>query len=173
MAVLPIKFVGDPVLRRKARKVERVDAPLFRLLNDMVDTMHAANGIGLAGPQVGISKRILVVDIGEGPIKLINPRIVDTDGSGWGPEGCLSIPGLLGQVKRHAEIEVKGLNEHGETMHFACDGLLAVVFQHEIDHLDGKLFIDTAIGLYDGIADPDGDEDEEVELEELDQELEA
>lgn len=152
MAVLPIKMVGEPVLRRKAKKVERVDAPLFRLLSDMVETMHAANGIGLAGPQVGISKRILVVDIGDGPLKMINPRIVAHEGFAWGTEGCLSIPGLLGEVERHAEIEVKGVNEHGEEVHFACGGLMAVVFQHEIDHLDGKLFIDTARGLYDGLA---------------------
>lgn len=150
MAVLPIKMVGEPVLRRKARKVDKVDPNIYRLLHNMVDTMYAAKGIGLAGPQVGISKRVLVVDIGDGPIMMVNPRIVAHEGSAWGPEGCLSIPGLLGEVERHAEIEVKGLNETGEPVQLEATGLLAVVFQHEIDHLDGKLFIDTARGLYDG-----------------------
>ncbi len=162
MAVLPIKMVGEPVLRKKAKKVERVDAPLFRLLSDMVDTMHDANGIGLAGPQIGVSRRILVVDVGDGAIKMVNPRIVAHQGSAWGTEGCLSIPGLLGEVERHAEIEVKGINEHGEEVHFACGGLMAVVFQHEIDHLDGKLFIDTARGLYDGLAHPEEEEEPEA-----------
>lgn len=155
-------MVGEAVLRRKATKIERVDAPLARLLEDMVETMYAANGIGLAGPQVGVAQRILVIDIGDGPLKIINPRIVEHHGRASGPEGCLSIPGLVGQVERHEKIVVKAIDESGQNVVHEADGLLAVVFQHEIDHLDGKLFIDTAINIYDATQVPD----EEEELEE-------
>ncbi len=161
MAVLPIKMVGEEVLRRKAQKVERVDPALEKLLEDMVQTMYAANGIGLAGPQVGISKRILVIDIGDGPLKIVNPRIVETQGKASGPEGCLSIPGLIGEVERHEKVIVKALNEKGEAETYEADGLLSVVFQHEIDHLDGKLFIDTAINLHDPSRVEQGDPEEE------------
>ncbi|MGE0487751.1 MAG: peptide deformylase [Vulcanimicrobiota bacterium] len=162
MPVLPIKMVGEAVLRRKATKIERVDAPLARLLEDMVETMYAANGIGLAGPQVGVAQRLLVIDIGDGPLKIINPRIVEHHGRASGPEGCLSIPGLVGEVERHEKIVVKAIDESGQNVVHEADGLLAVVFQHEIDHLDGKLFIDTAINIYDATQVPD----EEEELEE-------
>ncbi|MCA9795083.1 MAG: peptide deformylase [Candidatus Eremiobacteraeota bacterium] len=161
MPVLPIKMVGEAVLRRKATKLERVDAPLARLLEDMVETMYAANGIGLAGPQVGVSQRILVIDIGDGPLKVINPRIVEQHGRASGPEGCLSIPGLVGEVERHEKIVVKALDESGQNVVYEADGLLAVVFQHEIDHLDGKLFVDTAINIYDATAVPDEEEEPE------------
>lgn len=161
MPVLPIKMVGEAVLRRKATKLERVDAPLARLLEDMVETMYAANGIGLAGPQVGVSQRILVIDIGDGPLKVVNPRIVEQHGRASGPEGCLSIPGLVGEVERHEKIVVKALDESGQNVVHEADGLLAVVFQHEIDHLDGKLFVDTAINIYDATAVPDEEEEPE------------
>ena len=161
MPVLPIKMVGEAVLRRKATKLERVDAPLARLLEDMVETMYAANGIGLAGPQVGVSQRILVIDIGDGPLKVVNPRIVEQHGRASGPEGCLSIPGLVGEVERHEKIVVKALDESGQNVVYEADGLLAVVFQHEIDHLDGKLFVDTAINIYDATAVPDEEEEPE------------
>lgn len=147
-------MVGDPILRRKALKVEKVDPPLQKLFDDMVETMYHANGIGLAGPQVGVARRIIVVDIGEGPIKLANPRIVESSGTAWGPEGCLSIPGLLGQVERFERVVVKGLDETGQPVKIEADDLLAVVFQHEIDHLDGVLFTDKAVDLYDGTRAP-------------------
>lgn len=147
-------MVGDPILRRKALKVESVDAPLQKLFDDMVETMYHANGIGLAGPQVGVARRVIVVDIGDGPIKLANPRIVESTGSAWGPEGCLSIPGLLGQVERFERVVVKGLDETGQPVKIEAEDLLAVVFQHEIDHLDGVLFTDKAVDLCDGTRAP-------------------
>lgn len=140
------------MLRRKADRVTAVDKPLARLLDDMVDTMYAAQGIGLAGPQVGVSRRIIVIDAGDGPIQLVNPRIVDHKGRAWGTEGCLSIPSIYGEVERWAEIVVKGLNAQGEPVVYEADGLLSVVFQHEIDHLDGRLFTDLAVDLIDGEA---------------------
>jgi peptide deformylase len=152
LAVLPLKYVGEAVLRRKADRVSAVDKPLARLLDDMVETMYAANGIGLAGPQIGVSRRILVVDAGDGPIQLVNPRIVDYKGRRMGTEGCLSIPSIFGEVERHDEIVVKGLNAEGETVVYEAGGLLSVVFQHEIDHLDGRLFTDLAIDLIDAEA---------------------
>ena len=129
-----------------------VDKPLARLLDDMVDTMYAAQGIGLAGPQIGVSRRIIVIDAGDGPIQLVNPRIVEHRGRAWGTEGCLSIPSIYGDVERWQEIVVKGLNAQGEPVVYEADGLLSVVFQHEIDHLDGRLFTDLAVDLIDGEA---------------------
>lgn len=163
MAVLRIKIVGDPILRRKARKVEAVDAALQRLLADMVETMHEANGIGLAGPQIGVPRRVIVVDIGDGPIKMVNPRIVESQGCATGPEGCLSIPGLTGQVERFERVVVKGLDDQGQPLRVDADGLLSIVFQHEIDHLDGVLFTDKATELRDGTRDEAGPEEEEAE----------
>jgi peptide deformylase len=118
----------------------------------MVETMYAAQGIGLAGPQIGVSKRILVVDAGDGPIQLVNPRIVERDGTQIGTEGCLSIPSIYGEVERWKDIVVKGLNGQGEPVIYEADGLLSVVFQHEIDHLDGRLFTDLAVDLIDAGA---------------------
>ena len=152
MAVLPLKYVGESVLRRKANKVHQVDKSLARLLDDMVETMYAAQGIGLAGPQIGVSKRILVVDAGDGPIQLVNPRIVEKDGTQTFTEGCLSIPAIYGEVERWQDIVVKGLNGEGEPVVYEADGLLSVVFQHEIDHLDGRLFTDLAVNLVDAEA---------------------
>lgn len=152
MAVLPIKYVGEAVLRRKADRVQQVDKSLARLLDDMVETMYAANGIGLAGPQIGVSRRILVIDAGDGPIQMVNPRIVDQKGRQTGTEGCLSIPSVYGEVERWKEIVVKGLNAQGEPVIYEANGLLSVVFQHEIDHLDGRLFTDLAVDLIDGEA---------------------
>lgn len=152
MAVLPLKYVGEAVLRRKADRVQQVDKALARLLDDMVETMYAANGIGLAGPQIGVSRRILVIDAGDGPIQMINPRIVDQKGRQSGTEGCLSIPAIYGEVERWKDIVVKGLNAQGEPVIYEANGLLSVVFQHEIDHLDGRLFTDLAVGLVDGEA---------------------
>jgi peptide deformylase len=154
-------------LRRKADKVDKVDRPLARLLDDMVDTMYAANGVGLAGPQIGVSKRIFVADVGDGPIRLVNPRLVDHKGRGVGTEGCLSIPGILGQVERWKQVVVKGLDEFGDSVVYEAGGLLAVVFQHEMDHLDGQLFTDLAVDLVDQeTLEREGDhddDDEEVE----------
>lgn len=157
--------MGESVLRRRADKIDKIDKNIARLLDDMVDTMYAANGVGLAGPQVGISKRVFVADIGDGPIRLVNPRLVDYKGRAVGTEGCLSIPGILGQVERWKSIVMKGLSESGEPVTYEAEGLLAVVFQHELDHLDGKLFTDLAVDLVDHEA-LERDEEEREEGEE-------
>jgi peptide deformylase len=152
LAVLPLKYVGEKVLRRKAARVPEVDKPLIRLLDDMLDTMYAAQGIGLAGPQIGVSRRVIVVDAGDGPLQLVNPRIVQHEGLAVGTEGCLSIPSIFGEVERWANIVVKALDPQGDPVAYEADGLLAVVLQHEIDHLDGRLFTDMATELIDGEA---------------------
>jgi len=152
LAVLPLKYVGEKVLRRKATRVAEIDKPLVRLLDDMVETMYAAQGIGLAGPQIGVSRRIIVVDAGDGPIQLVNPRIVDHKGRAVGTEGCLSIPSIFGEVERWKHVVVKGLNAKGEPVAYEASGLFAVVLQHEIDHLDGRLFTDLATDLIDAEA---------------------
>jgi len=152
LPVLPLKYVGEKVLRRKATRVAEIDKPLQRLLDDMVETMYAAQGIGLAGPQIGVSRRIIVVDAGDGPLQLINPRIVDHKGRAVGTEGCLSIPSIYGEVERWKDVVVKALNPKGEPVTYEAGGLFAVVLQHEIDHLDGRLFTDLATGLVDAVA---------------------
>lgn len=166
MAVLPIKLVGEEVLRTKARPVDKFDNQLWRLLDDMCDTMYDAPGIGLAGPQVGVSKRIIVIDIGDGPIRMINPKIVEFEGEQIGPEGCLSIPGLYGDVTRHNLIVVKGQDELGKSVKLNAEGLLARVFQHEIDHLDGRLFTDLALSLHLPAPGDEAEDDEEEPQEE-------
>ena len=162
MALLPIKLVGEEVLRTKARQVELFDSNLGKLLDDMLETMYAAPGIGLAAPQVGISKRVIVLDVGDGPIRMVNPKIVEVEGELVGLEGCLSIPGLFGDVQRHSRIVVKGQDEAGRTFRVQAEGLLSRCFQHEIDHLDGKLFTDTALNLHE---QKPSDDEEDVEDE--------
>lgn len=169
MAVLPLKHVGETVLRRKADKVDKVDKAVARLLDDMVDTMYSANGVGLAAPQIGVSKRLFVADAGDGPIRLVNPRLVSHMGRATGTEGCLSIPGIYGQVERWKYVVVKGLDENGDPVTYEATGLLAVVFQHEMDHLDGLLFTDLATDLVD-VEAMERDADEDDELEEGDEE---
>lgn len=165
MPTLPIKLVGEDVLRGKARDVEVFDASLARLFDDMLETMYAAPGIGLAAPQVGIARRLIVIDVGEGPIRMANPKIVEMDGEQVGLEGCLSIPGLFGDVKRHSKIVVKGQDPAGRPFRVAAEGLLSRCFQHEIDHLDGRLFTDLALNLHEQKPQAE-DEEEEEDLEE-------
>ena len=165
MASLPIKLVGEEVLRAKARDVDVFDASLSRLLDDMLDTMYSAPGIGLAAPQIGISKRIIVLDVGDGPIRMTNPKIVEVNGEQVGLEGCLSIPGLYGDVRRHDKIVVKGQDASGRTFRVQAEGLLSRCFQHEIDHLDGKLFTELALNLHEKNPNSDSEEDEEAEEE--------
>ncbi|MBO8167843.1 MAG: peptide deformylase [Thermoanaerobacteraceae bacterium] len=142
MAVYQIVKQGDPVLREKARPVSKINANILKLLDNMADTMYDAEGVGLAAPQIGISKRVIVVDCGEGLIELINPEIVEAEGSETDVEGCLSIPGVQGMVPRAAKVKVRGLDRNGKKVELTATGLLARALQHEIDHLDGILFID-------------------------------
>ncbi|HLT58801.1 MAG TPA: peptide deformylase [Limnochordales bacterium] len=142
MAVRKIVLVPDPVLRRPAKPVERVTKRIQRLIRDMADTMYAANGAGLAAPQIGVSERVIVVDAGEGLLALVNPRIVSASGSEVDVEGCLSIPNVTAYVERAAQVEVEGWDERGKTVRVKAEGLLARALQHEIDHLDGILITD-------------------------------
>lgn len=144
MAVYIIVEDGDSTLREKAREVPRVSPNIIKLLDNMRDTMYANKGVGLAAPQIGVSKRVVVVDVGEGLIELVNPLIVGAEGEETDVEGCLSIPGLVGDVKRAAVVTVKGLNRSGAEIEIKAEGFAARAFQHEIDHLEGILFTDKA-----------------------------
>lgn len=145
MSIRNIVKYPDPILREKAVKVTRFNERLGKLLDDMAETMYDAHGVGLAAPQVGISKRVMVVDVGEELMEMVNPEIIEKSGEQMEPpEGCLSIPGLLGYVKRANTIRVKGQDRNGNPIEIEAEGFLARAFQHEIDHLDGVLFIDIA-----------------------------
>lgn len=135
---------GDEVLREKAREVPKITPSIIKLLDNMRDTMYAYKGVGLAAPQIGVSKRVIVVDVGEGLIEMINPVITGSEGEIVDLEGCLSIPSLVGDVKRAAVVKVRGLNRAGQETEIRAEGYAARAFQHEIDHLDGILFIDKA-----------------------------
>ncbi|EDU36322.1 peptide deformylase [Clostridium sporogenes] len=145
MAIRNIRKYGDELLRKKSRKIEKIDDRILTLLEDMAETMYSAEGVGLAAPQVGILKRVVVIDVGEGLIKLINPEIIETEGSQKDVEGCLSVPGEQGEVERPYKVKVKALNEKGEQIVLEGEELLARAFCHEIDHLDGVLFVDKVI----------------------------
>jgi peptide deformylase len=142
LAILPILTEGNPLLREKSVPVKKITKKHLKLIRDMVQTMKDANGVGLAAPQVGVLERIIVIDIGDGPFALINPEIVSMEGSERDVEGCLSVPGLNAYVTRAYRVAVKGLNPEGKPVRYEGEGLLARAFQHEIDHLDGILFID-------------------------------
>jgi peptide deformylase len=146
MAVLPIEMLGSDLLRRPAQEVVEIDETLRLLVQDMFETMYRAEGIGLAGPQVGVSQRLFVCDLqdGETPrFALINPRVVESSkATDRAEEGCLSIPGIAGPVTRPARVTVEAVNEAGSPVRLEAEGLLARCIQHEIDHLDGILFVD-------------------------------
>ena len=142
MEILEIKKHPDLILRKKCEAIEVVAAQEKRFFEDMLFTMHAFKGVGLAAPQIGVAKQLVVVDIGKGMIKLANPKIISSSGSDRMVEGCLSIPGRTVEIKRCYEVMVRGLNEKGEKVEIEAKGLLARVLQHEIDHLKGKLIID-------------------------------
>jgi peptide deformylase len=145
MAIRNIRKVGDEILRKKSKKVDEITNRILTLLKDMQETMYDADGVGLAAPQVGILKRIAVIDVGDGPINLINPEIISAEGEYLDEEGCLSIPGEQGKVLRPEKVTVKALNEKGEEFILEGEGLLARALCHEIDHLDGILFIDKLV----------------------------
>lgn len=143
MALRQIRIQNDDILRKKSRVVEAVDDRIRQILNDMSETMYnAENGAGLAGPQVGILKRLVVIDMGDGLMKLVNPRIIMQEGSQEVVEGCLSIPNVFGKLIRPAKVTVKALNEDGKEVTITASGDLAKCLCHEIDHLDGILFTD-------------------------------
>lgn len=149
MAVLTIRKLGDPILRQKAKSVPKVTKRIAKLIKDMEDTMYAAEGVGLAAPQIGISERIFVADAGDGAMAFVNPVLVEATGSEIDREGCLSIPGVYGYVERHASVAVDALDAKGKLRRVEATGLLARIIQHEMDHLDGVLFVDKASGVSD------------------------
>ncbi len=140
-----IRIYEDEILHKKSKTVEKFDKRLHDLLDDMKETMYEANGIGLAAPQVGILKRAIVVDLGDGAIELVNPQIEYSEGSQIDIEGCLSVPNVWGEVERPKRVIVRGQNRHGEEIKIEAEDLLARALCHEIDHLDGILFIDKVI----------------------------
>jgi peptide deformylase len=157
MALLPIRTLPDPVLRQKAGEITEITADLQRLIDDMAETMYAAPGLGLAAPQVGHLHRLIVFDVSHrdgGPRKLqvlLNPCITAGEGEIIREEGCLSVADFSAEVKRHARVTVKGLDREGKPLEITGEGLLAVVIQHEVDHLDGVLFIDRISRLKRGL----------------------
>ena len=142
MAILPIRKFGDPVLREPAQDVTRFDDALAKLADDMLETMYDAPGVGLAGPQVGVSLRVIVFDDGSGPRKLCNPVLSDLEGEQEGEEGCLSIPGMYFPTKRAMSCRVRGVDLDGSPVEFEASEFLARIMQHETDHVNGVLFID-------------------------------
>lgn len=137
-----VRVYGDPVLKQVAREVDRFDASLVRLVDDMVETMYDSEGAGLAAPQVGIQKRLFVYDVGEGPAAVVNPVIVEAEGEWYHDEGCLSIPGLRLGIVRPDRVHLRGYDLDGEEITIEADEFLGRVFQHEVDHLDGVLMIE-------------------------------
>lgn len=196
MAILEVLTFPNPVLRRKSKAVEKVTDEYKKFVDDMLETMYSQRGIGLAAPQVGRLERIIVIDTRPRdesryededqteleknipqPLILINPEIVEKDGETTYPEGCLSIPSYFEEVKRAEHIKVRMLNLDGETVEFEADGLLSICIQHEIDHLDGKLFIDRLSPIKAnrikskikklGYPDPDKETEDELESERI------
>ena len=149
MAIREIRKYDDPALYKVCRPVEKFDERLGELLDDMAETMYQANGVGLAAPQVGILRRVVVIDVGDGIIELVNPRILRTAGSETTSEGCLSFPGEYGLVERPTEVEIEAEDRHGKTFRMTGHDLLARAFCHETDHLDGKVFKTIDIEMLD------------------------
>lgn len=145
MAYREIRKKGDEVLYKVCKEVKEFDKKLAILLDDMYDTMEKSEGVGLAAPQVGILKRCVVIDVGEGRIELVNPKIIKEEGSQTGTEGCLSVPGQWGEVERPQKVTVEAYDRHGKKFTITGEDLLARAFCHELDHLEGKLFLDKVI----------------------------
>lgn len=149
MALRNIVIKGDDILRKRAKEVTEINDRIHMILDDMQETMRVNNGVGLAAPQVGILKRMFIVNIEDQLIELINPEIVETEGIQNEEEGCLSIPGFYGMVERPARIKIKGLNRDGQAVTYEGTDMLAVALSHEYDHLEGVLYTDKAVNIRD------------------------
>ena len=145
MALREVREEGDPILRKQSKPVKEMNERTALLIDDMLETMYQANGVGLAAPQVGILKRCVVIDVGEGKIELVNPEIIAQSGSQIGSEGCLSVPGVFGEVERPNEVTVRAQDRNGKTFELTGTELLARALCHETEHLDGKLFLEKVI----------------------------
>ena len=152
MALRTIRTEGDPVLSKISRPVAEMTPKIRTLVEDMLDTMYEAMGVGLAAPQVGVLKRIVTIDVGDGPIVLINPEILETSGEQTGEEGCLSVPGMSGRVTRPNYVKVKAMAEDMNEVIYEGTELLARAFCHEIDHLDGKMYTELVEGELHKVA---------------------
>lgn len=161
MAIRQIREIGDEVLTKKCKEVKKVTPRTLMLIEDMLDTMYEAGGVGLAAPQVGILQRIVVIDVGEGPIVLINPEILETAGEQTGDEGCLSVPGKAGSVTRPNYVKVRAFDAGMEEVIYEGEELLARAFCHEIDHLDGHLYVEKVEGSLHEVKYEEEDEFEE------------
>lgn len=163
MALRFMRYRDASVLRKPAAPIKEITAGTLRLLDDMIETMHHHHGVGLAAPQVGISKQVVVIEWGEQLFQLINPEIIEAEGEIITEEGCLSFPGIWGTVKRFNKVTLKALNREGEEIVIPAEERLAVIFQHELDHLKGEVFVDKVIRF----TDPDTvDQDEHQEVAE-------
>ena len=146
MAYRKVRTEEDEVLRKVSKEVKKFDESLWTLLDDMADTMYEENGVGLAAPQIGILKRIFVIDIGEGLIEFINPEVITTEGEQFGEEGCLSVPNKYGNVRRPNYVKMRAMDRHGNLFEVEGTELMARAMLHENDHLDGKLYVDLVEG---------------------------
>lgn len=158
MAIREVREIGDEILTKKCKEVTKMTLRTRVLIEDMLDTMYEKFGVGLAAPQVGVLKNIVVIDVGDGPIVLVNPKIIEADGEQTGEEGCLSVPGKWGIVTRPDHVKVRALNEEMEEFEIEGEGLLARAFCHEIDHLSGDLYVNK---VEDGLHDVETGEEEE------------
>ena len=158
MAIRVIREIGDDILEKKCKAVPKMTLRTKILIGDMLETMYESNGVGLAAPQVGVLKRIVVIDVGEGPIVLINPQIIESSGEQTGEEGCLSVPGKFGIVTRPDRVKVRAFDENMNEFEMEGEGLLARAFCHELDHLDGKLYVELA---EDGLHEVSYDEEDQ------------
>ena len=169
MAALEICKVGDPVLRKKAVPIKRISKNIRRLIKEMAEAMYAADGVGLAAPQVGVSKRLVVLDVGEGLLVLINPVITHQEGEVLMVEGCLSVPETAGKVIRAAKVTMEALDENGRKIWITGEGLLARALQHELDHLEGQLYTDIAEEVFESEPededDPRDEQDHKIDTE--------
>ncbi|WP_077367345.1 peptide deformylase [Anaerosalibacter sp. Marseille-P3206] len=145
MAIRQLRYSEDPILRKKSREITDINDRIITLLDDMAETMYESEGVGLAAPQVGVLRRVVVIDVGDGLLKLINPEIIETNGASIDYEGCLSVPGVSGKVERPEKVKIKYLDLDGNEKELEGTGLLARAMCHEIDHLNGILFIDKTI----------------------------
>lgn len=162
MAIRQVREIGDEILTKQCRAVTKITLRTKLLIGDMLETMYEYHGVGLAAPQVGVLKQIVVIDVGDGPIVLINPEIIETSGEQTGEEGCLSVPGKWGIVTRPDHVKVRAYNQDMELFEMEGEGLLARAFCHEIDHLSGELYVDKAEGgLHDVTYEDDEEETEE------------
>ena len=158
MAIRVIREIGDDILEKQCKPVPKMTLRTKILIGDMLETMYESNGVGLAAPQVGVLKRIVVIDVGEGPIVLINPQIIESSGEQTGEEGCLSVPGKFGIVTRPDRVKVRAFDENMNEFEMEGEGLLARAFCHELEHLDGKLYVELA---EDGLHEVSYDEEDQ------------